>query len=188
MIRTELKNTVSMLTNKAITEIINSHRRTVVKLSIPAFLAPEIALDKTILVDTTRLKAKGKIRAIRRIFEIDTAKAVLEIELAISSLRGTGTVENFGTSYEVTESTAINNSNVVSTGPIDLLNHYYGINPNPDEYTNGYIGNSSDPNDANPTEFRITTPAIDATETDENIEEINLDFRIKIPEDYLEIL
>ena len=182
---TDVKNTAQFLMNKAVTEVIQAHRQTNVRFKLPTDTAPNLDVTHTVNVDIGNLEAQGKVRAIKEVFNIDSASAITEVELAISALKGVGTTENFTTSVAVNTPTTKTGSNVASSTPLTLDNFYYGYDPAPGATDQGYVGNTNDPADANPTEFRLITPEISSVETSASEEVININFRVPIKEDIL---
>lgn len=72
-------------------QILASHRATRVKCQIPADLSAD--LDQAWRLDSRSLLASGKLARLVERYDLDAGTALMDVELAISALIGTGTVE-----------------------------------------------------------------------------------------------
>lgn len=88
--RAAASNALETLIDIAKTKIAASHRQSRVAFTVP--LNPAIDLDKVIAVDTSKIGATGKVIAVRHVMDVDSARAVSEVSIAITAIAGTGIV------------------------------------------------------------------------------------------------
>lgn len=144
----------------AIRKIADSHRNNTVTAAVTA--NPAIDVDKTIAIDTPKLRAKGKVRRVVHRLNPAEGRAVTEFELAISSAAGVGAVHS---------SDAI----VAPDGSV-----YTPTAPEPPVVTwNGLLGGDN--------VFSIDFPAIAQTEREVSRPTFSTNYAAAIVEDLLEI-
>jgi len=90
--RAEMEEAQSVVMAKAKTEILDSHRNTDVDFTIK--LDPMISLSSTVYLNTIKVKAKGKVRALTETLDIATGSAICDVTLAISRHGGVGVIED----------------------------------------------------------------------------------------------
>ena len=78
-----LQNAIDCLIAIGIERINSSHRSNTVSFAVP--LNPAINLPHTVKVDDSNVVAKGIVNRIRHTLELDTARAVTEVDLLLSS-------------------------------------------------------------------------------------------------------
>lgn len=90
--RTAMNEAQQVAMAKAKTEILDSHRNTDVDFTVK--LDPMISLESTVYLNTFKVEAKGKVRALTETLDVATGGATCEITLAISRHGGVGIVED----------------------------------------------------------------------------------------------
>jgi hypothetical protein len=89
-IRADVTAAQSVALAKAQAEILKSHRRTTVEVTLP--FQPQLSLADTVAIDTTYLECKGKVRRIRHHWDIETGDCTTEVSIALSRHNGSGLV------------------------------------------------------------------------------------------------
>ncbi len=89
-VRADVATAQAVALAKAQSDILKSHRGTVVSVSTP--FDSRISLEHTVAIDTTYLDCKGKVRRVRHHLDIGTGDATTEIEIALSRHNGAGLI------------------------------------------------------------------------------------------------
>jgi hypothetical protein len=89
-VRADVATAQAVALAKAQSEILKSHRGTVVSAITP--FDSRLSLADTVAIDTTYLECKGKLRRIRHHLDIDTGDATTEVEIALSRHNGAGLI------------------------------------------------------------------------------------------------
>jgi hypothetical protein len=89
-IRADVTAAQSVALAKAQAEILKSHRRTTVEVTLP--FQPQLSLADTVEIDTAYLECKGKVRRIRHHWDIETGDCTTEVSIALSRHNGSGLV------------------------------------------------------------------------------------------------
>lgn len=173
------------------TEIIAAHRRTTVSWSVPTSMALGVDLAHTIELDDQYTKARAKCS--RRVDELDfeTGSAITTISLSV--MRGGGVSDPL----LVPERLGINDLNSGGGGgiaPQVMLATQLGgrfISPTYNDELDGFAGNYTSKQDFTletfPRRLAITAPEIPAEQVDEKLHELELAYRVGIPDDLLEL-
>jgi hypothetical protein len=134
--RDALHNAVLTAIDIAKTEIINSHRGTMVSIQVP--LEPTIELSHTVEIDTTFLQCKGKVKRIIHCIDVSN-KTNNYTQIDIVLMRAAGSV----TETPINVPSAPSDGSAIPSATIYLESHY-GLDPettaNSDSWS-GHIGN-----------------------------------------------
>ncbi len=126
--RSNLTNATETSVNRAISQIVDSHREN--RVFVTVGIMPVLDLHHTVYINTNRVRSKGKVYSIRHKINVSgNREAVTEIELALSRAQGTGP----GNSTWTVNRPAVTDSNNM---PDDIV---LGTNTIP-------IGGEQDPN------------------------------------------
>jgi hypothetical protein len=124
--------------DKAKTQIVASHRDTIVSLQVP--IKPNLELRHTIEIDTTPITCKGKVTKITHMLNIPERKGhSTEIEVALFRSNGSGTTTASTVPAKPTDVVSIPSGNVV-------LGNHMGLdidNTSGSSSWNGYVGNTT---------------------------------------------
>lgn len=180
--------------------IREAHRRNLVAFDV--LLDPRVDLDKTIRIDTDRITAKGKVKRVSHVFNLEqgkggtsTGNAITSIQLAISR------------SYTPSSSYAIDDDpvevpvkpetrdpdNVPLAVIVDRSNHFGGyVASDPfDDSWEGFTGNYTGSllpeigAEPYPVSFRVDSPSVDPTDVDELQPITEREYNVSIPNDQL---
>lgn len=171
--------------NIAKTTILNTHRDTRVEFN--RFIWPQVDLRHTLEVNTSIVRARGKVVRIVHELNMSTTEAVTNVVIALS--------RSFGSQADAVFTVPTIPADTVDpgSGTIVLGNHYGEdpSQPGAEDWT-GRVGNrffsSSFRMTDYPEQFIVKTPPIPASVREDKQKSVSANFNIAIPNDLLEVI
>lgn len=177
----QVNNGLKALILKAKRDIVNSHRSNYVQFTTP--IIPEIDREHTVLINTTDVQAKGKIKHILHTFETQSGKAMSQIKVALSRIDAVEAQPEESPIINPDGSDTPDGETGLSTTLNTLASD--GETGNATDTDDGYICNSL--NGTNPHEFRINVPEITAAQQEAITNILNSIYEVNIRDDLLSV-
>lgn len=172
--------------NKASAEILRRHRANT--LSLALVYRPDISLDKTLEIDSTRIQAKGKLRAYIETFDHDQGVPLLDVSLAISRRGGAGMVEASALAAAVAPAAPAEPGGPYTIGMSYHIGGRPGSPPDTDDlagYITNYLTSTVPPDQRYTRRFNAPTLEIEAAARDPQARPTAQVYLVDIPDDSL---